>query len=84
MKGQSELIANAEGLEAKDKKLKAEKDAVMSANKAVYKELVEFSQRVRSGAKVAFGADSLEYERVGGKRTSNRKKASKKSDPKAA
>ena len=44
----------------------------------------DFQKRLRSGAKSVYGDDSLEFERVGGKRVSERKKHSKKKTDAAA
>jgi hypothetical protein len=73
------LIGKADDDTAQAKKLKSQIAAVVSSKKGTFKEINEFMKRVRSGAKSAFGDDSLEFERVGGKRASERKKKAKKS-----
>jgi hypothetical protein len=46
--------------------------------KVSFKKMRAITKRVRSSVMGAFGDDSLEYERVGGKRSSERKKPSRK------
>lgn len=77
------LITKADEDTAKLKQLKSQVTALVAAKGITFDNILDFMKRVRSGAKSAFGDDSLEYERVGGKRSSERKKQSRKvaSDP---
>jgi hypothetical protein len=68
------LEANASAV----KDLKSELTAAIEAKNTSVGELKEFLKRAKAGAKAAFGDDSLEYERLGGKRMSERKKVVKK------
>jgi len=60
------------------KSIKSDLTAAVEAKDASLDELKEFLKRAKAGAKAVFGDDSLEYERLGGKRTSERKRTSKK------
>jgi len=78
------LGAIVTALEAKSavvKNLRSELSAAVEAKDASMGELKEFLKRARAGAKAAFGDDSLEYERMGGKRLSERKKVTRKASP---
>jgi hypothetical protein len=80
------LITTADEDTAKLKQLKSQVAAQVASKAVTFNNILDFMKRVKSGAKSAFGDDSLEYERVGGKRISERKKKSRKvastSDPK--
>jgi hypothetical protein len=60
------------------KSLKSDLAAAVEAKDTAMGELKEFLKRAKAGAKAAFGDDSLEYERLGGKRASERKRKSSK------
>jgi len=47
-------------------------------------DLAELNQRILAAVKAAYGPDSSEYERVGGTRSSDRGKRTRKPEPKAA
>ena len=75
------LIADAEkAVAAREAAERARKEAVDKLNAAL-KKLREHGVRVRAAVKVAYGGDSLEYQKVGGTRTSERKRPTRK--PKA-
>jgi hypothetical protein len=53
-------------------------ETAKNGEKIAYKKMKEIAKRIRSSVKGAFGDDSLQFERVGGKRASDRKKPSRK------
>ena len=67
-------IAAVEQQLAAVKQLKADLAAAVDAKDSAFGDLRGLMKRVRSGAKAVFGDDSLEYERVGGKRASEIKR----------
>jgi hypothetical protein len=74
----SAIVTTLEANSSTVKRLRSEITAAIEAKDASMKEIKEFMKRAKAGAKAAFGDDSLEYERLGGKRMSERKKATKK------
>ena len=66
------------------KKLKADLAAAVDGKNNAFRELRDLMKRVRSAAKAVFGDDSLEYERVGGKRASEIKRSPHKVESAAA
>jgi hypothetical protein len=72
------LIKAAEELGAEINTKESELDVVKEKQKVILTKINDFQKRLRAGAKSAFGDDSLEYERVGGKRASEHKKRAKK------
>jgi hypothetical protein len=78
------LIKDAEDKVASIKTLESEIDVVKDNLKITIAKIKDFQKRLRSGAKSAFGDDSLEFERVGGKRVSEYKKHAKKKDASTA
>ena len=68
------LIAKADEEVVALKRLRTQTTAMVDEKRDTLKQLHEFMKRVRSGAKSAFGDDSLEYEKVGGTRSSERKR----------
>ena len=79
-----ELITQADEKVAELKRLRSQTTTAVEEKRDTFKQLNEFMKRVRSGAKSAFGDDSLEYERVGGRRTSERKKHARKEESSAS
>jgi hypothetical protein len=73
-----EAIETCEDTSAKVKETKASYNAAMDADKKAFRTLKTLRKRVRSSVKGIFGDDSLEYEGVGGKRISDRKRPTKK------
>ena len=71
------IISDIEAGSAEIKKLKDNLAAAVDAKKKKLVELRVFMKRLRSGAKSAFGDDSLEYESVGGTRRSEYKSRTK-------
>ncbi|MBN2528223.1 MAG: hypothetical protein JXR76_17655 [Deltaproteobacteria bacterium] len=69
-----ELIAKADDEVVALKKLRSQTAALVDEKRDTLKQLNEFMKRVRFGTKSAFGDDSLEYERVGGTRSSEHKR----------
>ncbi len=72
------LIAKGDEQIGKLKQLDDDTAEVTEAKRQTMRELHDFMKRVRSGAKSAFGDDSLEYERVGGTRRSEIKRGKSK------
>jgi hypothetical protein len=80
----SALINEAEEVGAEINAKESELDVVKEKQKVILAKIADFQKRLRSGAKSAFGDDSLEFERVGGKRASDHKKRAKKKTATAA
>ena len=72
------LIAKGDEQLGKLKQLDTETATATEDKNQTMSELNDFMKRVRSGAKSAFGDDSLEYERVGGTRRSEIKRGKSK------
>ena len=73
-----EMIDTLETEIAAVKKKKSELSAAIEAKNNSFKKLKDFFKRLKSGAKAVYGDDSLEYERVGGKRQSERKRPNRR------
>jgi hypothetical protein len=80
----TQLIKDADEEVVEIKTKESELDVVKEKQKVTIAKIKDFQKRLRSGAKSAFGDDSLEFERVGGKRASERKKRAKKKSPSTA
>jgi hypothetical protein len=80
----AEIISEIEQASVRRKQLKTELDAAIEAQKQKRSELKVFMKRLRSGVKAVFGDDSLEYERVGGKRRSEYKRRTRNETVSAA
>ena len=80
----TEIIDEMDQESVRRKQLKTELDATIETQKQLRANLKTFMKRLRSGVKAVFGDDSLEYERVGGKRRSEFKRPSKKEAESAA
>ena len=75
----------ARGLLANLNTLIAQMESARNAFNHCEDDLIDMSSRMRKGVLVQFGADSDEYNRVGGTRTSDRKRPTRRpDDPSAA
>jgi hypothetical protein len=72
------ILASFDANSSVVKSIKSDLAAAIEAKDTSMDELKEFLKRAKAGAKAAFGDDSLEYERLGGKRTSERKRKTSK------
>ena len=75
-----DLIAAADEKVVELKRLRSQTTQIVEEKRDTFKQLNEFMKRVRAGARSAFGDDSLEYERVGGTRISERKRSGRKTE----
>lgn len=79
-----ELIKGADAAAAQLDAIEADKRALAGkivAKDAAIAALADKAKRIRSGVKAEYGDDSSEYESVGGKRASDRKKPGSKAPP---
>lgn len=78
------LIKEADAAAAELDSIEADKRAMttkIAAKDVHIAALAEMAKRIRSGVKAEYGDDSTEYENVGGKRASDRKKPAAKAPP---
>lgn len=73
-----EKIQVAEDTDGQVKTVRTELSAKVAAKKRAFSELNQLLKRVRAVVKGVYGDDSLEYESVGGKRMSEKKRPAKK------
>jgi hypothetical protein len=78
------LIKEADAIAAELDAIEADKRALttkIAAKDSAIAAMADKAKRIRSGVKAEYGDDSTEYENVGGKRASERKKPSPKAPP---